>query len=565
MLNLEQLQRLWGNLIALGPKRLAALGVVGFAVFAAVGLGSYYLSRSDLDTLYSGLNPQDVSRIGAALREAGIAFDVNSEGTKIMVRRGETAQARMMLAEKGLPANSNAGYELFDKLGPIGLTSFMQEVTRVRAIEGELARTIQAMKGVKAARVHIVLPETGSFRRGRQPASASVVIRTEVAADASAARAIRHLVAAAVPGLSVDDISVLHTDGTVLASAGDGASTASNRMIDLEKTISKDLSDNVRKTLTPYLGLDNFEVSVAARLNLDKRQINETVFDPDSRVERSLRVVKESGSQQDSASRQPVGVEQNVPDEGANGAGGDQSVRTNERREDLTNFELNSKTTSTTSEGYRIDGLTIAVVVNRKRLLETLDVSADPDAMQKQITEVERLVATSAGVDIDRGDQISVVAVEFAEGARLSELSGSSSMVGPIVDLATGLIKALTVLGLVFIVVMFGVRPVTRALVDQREDQVAGGALASSAADAAADDDGSLLTANDEEAETPQIAGSAATAELLGIKAQREPNLIEDITSDVLRLSQRRLEQMVQLDEEQAANILKQWMRERAA
>src|SRR5690606_21104553 len=118
-----------------------------------------------------------------------------------------------------------------------------------------------------------------------------------------------------------------------------------------------------------------------------------------------------------------------------------------------------------------------------------------------------------------------------------------------------------TVLGLVFIVVMFGVRPVTRALVDSRE-QVAGGALAAAGAGAA--DDGSLLTANDEGA-TAQIADSAAAAELLGIKAEREPNLIEDITSDVLRLSQRRLEQMVQLDEEQAANILKQWMRERVA
>src|SRR5690606_31650955 len=192
-------------------------------------------------------------------------------------------------------------------------------------IEGELARTIQAMKGVKAARVHIVLPETGSFRRGRQPASASVFIRTETAADASMAQAIRHLVSAAVPGLTVDDISVLNADGTVLASAGDASSTASSRKLDLERTVSKDLSENVRKTLAPYLGLDNFEVNVAASLNIDKRQISETTFDPDSKVERSLRVVKETGRQENTASRSPVGVEQNVPDQGADGAGGDQS------------------------------------------------------------------------------------------------------------------------------------------------------------------------------------------------------------------------------------------------
>jgi flagellar M-ring protein FliF len=555
MFGLEQLDRLWGNLIALGTKRLLALGLVGLAVFLSVGLGSYYLSRSDYETLYSGLSAQDVSRIGAALKEAGINFDVSSEGTKVMVRREETAQARMLLAEKGLPSSANAGYELFDKLGPIGLTSFMQEVTRVRAIEGELARTIQAMKGIKAARVHIVLPETGSFRRGRQPASASVVIRTEMSADASTTQAIRFLVAAAVPGLTIDEISVLSTDGTVLAAAGDAATTASSRMVELEREVGKDASDNVRKALTPYLGLDNFEVSVAARLNIDKRQTNETNFDPDSKVERSLRVVKESGNQQDSQSRSPVGVEQNVPNQAATGNGGDQSKRSNERREDLTNYELNSKTVSTISEGHRIEALTIAVVINRKRLLATLGATATPEAVQAQIKEVERLVETAAGVDTKRGDQISVVAVEFAEDTRTAEGFETASLIGPLIGLATGLIKGGTVLGLVLIVVLLGLRPVTRILLDQKEAaQLAGGVLS----DAAAIGDGmggdnAILTGD-----------ASSTAELLGIK-QDEPNLIEDITSDVLRLSQRRLEQMVALDEEQAANVLKTWMRERAA
>jgi len=559
MLGLEQLEKLWGNLLALGTKRLAALGLVGLAVFASVGFGSYYLSRSDYDTLYAGLNAQDVSRIGAVLRESGIDFDVNAEGTKVMVRREETAQARMLLAEKGLPSSSNAGYELFDKLGPIGLTSFMQEVTRGRAIEGELARTIQSMRGIKAARVHIVLPETGSFRRGRQPASASVVIRTEAAASSSMTQAIRHLVSAAVPGLDIDNISISNADGTVLASAGDASSTAGSRKLDLERTVSKDLTDNVRKTLAPYLGLDNFEVNVAASLNIDKRLTNETTFDPDSKVERSLRVVKETGKQENTASRSPVGVEQNVPDQAADGAGGDQSKRTNEKREDLSNYELNSKTVQTTSEGYRIEGLTVAVVLNRKRLLETLGESATPEAIQAKVKEIERLASTAAGFDSKRGDQISVEAVEFAEDARTGDGFDTANLMGPLIGLATGLIKALTVLGLVFIVVTFGLRPVTRLLIEQREGQLAGGALAGASAPAEADD-GSLLTAT-EEPEVPALDSAAeATAELLGIK--REPNLIADITNDVVRLSQRRLEQMVALDEEQAANILKAWMRE---
>jgi flagellar M-ring protein FliF len=552
MFGLEQLERLWSNLLALGPRRLAALALVGVAVMGGVGFGSFYWSRSDFETLYGGLGAQDVSRIGAALREAGIEFDVNSEGTKVMVRREQTAQARMLLAEKGLPSSSNAGYELFDKLGPIGLTSFMQEVTRVRALEGELARTIQSMKGVKAARVHIVLPETGSFRRGRQPASASVVIKTETAADAAAAQAIRHLVAAAVPGLSVDDISVLNTDGTVLASAGDGASAGSTRMVELEKTIGKDLSDNVRKTLTPYLGIDNFEVSIAARLNMDKRQTNETAFDPDSKVERSLRVVKETGTQQNSTSRTPVGVEQNIPNQGANGDGGDQSKRANERREDLTNYELNSKTVSTISEGYKVEALTIAVVINRKRLLATLGESAAPEAVQAQIKEVERLVSTAAGVDVKRGDQISVVAVEFAEDTRVAEGLDTGALMAQLIGLGFGLIKALTVLGVAFIVIWFGVRPLTRMLAEQKAEEEDGGALAAGGV-AGAIGDGTV----DEATAAILAAGRPAN--------QEAPNLIEDLTSEIRNVSQKRLEQMVELDEEQAAAILKQWMRERAA
>ncbi len=252
-----------------------------------------------------------------------------------------------------------------------------------------------------------------------------------------------------------------------------------------------------------------------------------------------------------------MGVEQNVPDQAADGAGGDQSKRTNEKREDLSNYELNTKTVQTTSEGYRIEALTIAVVLNRKRLLETLGESATPEAVQAQVKEVERLVGTAAGVDLKRGDQISVVAVEFAETAHADASFNSANLVGPLIDLATGLIKALTVLGLVFIVVTFGLRPVIRLLLEQREGQVAGGALATSVAEDA--DDGSLLTATDEP-EVPALDSTVATAELLGIK--RDPNLIADITNDVMRLSQRRLEQMVALDEEQAANILKAWMRE---
>lgn len=539
MNGLEQLERLWRSLAGLGARRLVALGIVGMTVFAAVGLGSYYLSRPEYETLYSGLNAQDVSRIGAALKEAGIAFDVSSEGTKVMVRAAQTAQARMLLAEKGLPSSANAGYELFDKLGSIGLTSFMQEITRVRALEGEIARTIQAMKGVRAARVHIVLPDGGSFRRTRQPPSASVVIRTDRPDDFSSAQAIRHLVSAAIPGMSIDQVRVLTTDGTVLAAGGDSSNAGSGTMVELEKTISKELQDNVRKTLAPYLGLDNFTISVAARLNMDKRQINETSFDPESRAERSLRVVKESGTSQNSANRPAVGVEQNVPAEQTATASGDQSKRANERREELRNYELSSKTISTVSEGYKIDNLTVAVVINRKRLMASLGESATPEIVEKQIKEIQGLVESATGIDAKRGDRVAVSAVDFVQSGPLDDAAAGPGILEQLLQQAGALVKGLTILAATALLIWFGLKPAMRALLEHAPAPVAAA--------------GAPLAV--------EGTSESAAADRRNLAREAEPNLIADLTSKMGRSPQKRLEQMIEYDEEQAAAILKQWMR----
>lgn len=532
MIGREQFERLWENVRALGARRLAALAIIGFTVFSAIGAIGFYMSRPELETLYGGLGAQDISRVGTALAEAGIFFDVDAEGSKVLVRRGRTAEARMLLAEKGLPSSSNAGYELFDNMGSIGLTSFMQEVTRVRALEGEIARTIQAVKGVKAARVHIVLPDAGSFRRNRQAPSASVVIRTEAAGDFTSAQAIRHLVASAVPELTVDQVTVLSTDGAILAAAGESASAVPAKLVELERTISRGLQERARKTLAPYLGIDNFEVSVAARLDTDKRQINETAFDPDSRVERSVRIVKETGSSKNQATRAPVGVEQNLPEEDLASQAGDVSTRSNERREELTNYELNSKTVSTVSDGYKLEALTVAVVINRQRLLSVIGETADAAALEAHLRDVEQLVGAAVGLVADRGDRITVAAVDFFKDGEPLEPLGLSF--GELLLSQTGtIVNALAVLAATALLVWFGLRPALRAVLEPgaRGAGVLGGRL--------------------EASDPPEPALPDA-----------EPNLIADLKDKLGRTPQKRLEQMVEFDEEQAAAILKQWMRE---
>ena len=368
----EIIKRLRDSIAALGARRLVALGLTGLTVFLLVGVSGYLLSRPQQEILYSGLDPQDVTRMGAALQDAGIPFDVNTAGDSVLVEYGRAPKARMLLAEKGLPRSDSAGYELFDKLGSLGLTTFMQQVTKVRALEGELGKTIRLIDGIKAARVHLALRNEGSFRSNNERATASVVIRADGDAGERSASAIRHLVAAAIPGLSAGEVTVMSADGRLLASSEDSVSAVPEKLIALERNISSDIEARIARTLFPYVGADNFRISVSTKLNADKRQTNETTFDPNSRVERSIRTIKESGEAQNAQSTAGVTVEQNIPVEQAATPAGDKSSEKKDRKEELTNYEINSRSTSITSDGYGVDRLSIAVVVNKGMLVRAL-------------------------------------------------------------------------------------------------------------------------------------------------------------------------------------------------
>ncbi|WP_371420315.1 flagellar basal-body MS-ring/collar protein FliF [Tardiphaga sp.] len=546
MVNREHAQKLWNNLLELGTKRLILLAVVGFAVFGGVGGGAYYISRPEYNVLYSGLSREDVTRVSSVLRDANIAFDLNTAGDTVYVRPGQTAQARTLLADKGLPSTTGGGYELFDKIGSLGLTSFMQEITRVRALEGEIARTIQVLKGVKAARVHIVMPARGSFRREQSPPSASVVLRTDGPADARTARSVRHLVAAAVPGMTADKVTVLDSDGSLLSdddgSGGVGATPTT--MANLQKVVSRSIQENVSRALTPYLGLDNFEVSVATQLSTDKKQTNETVYDPDSRVQRSVRAVREKETSQSLDRQQPTTVQQNLPDQQVNATGAKNQNDEKQRREDITNYEVSSKTVTTTSDGFVVNKMFLAVLVNRPRLIASLGDKVSDAAIEAKVAEISQIAATAAGIDRPRGDQIQVSAVEFIEGARDLTPVPSITFTEVMMRQAGSLVSAITILAVAGMLIWFGLRPAINTI------------LASAKTD----------ETTQFQAETNALlSGSStmATAALSGGEAP--PNLIQDVSSSMQNTPQRRLEQIIQLDEKQAAAILKQWIRQEEA
>lgn len=296
---LNQVPQVLRNIAALGQTRLLLLGGVGIVSMVLVIAAAVYVNKPAYETLYVGLENADLNKISLALAESNFQFEVGSDGTSIHVPVGMTSRARVLLAERGLPNSANAGYELFDNVGSLGLTSFMQEVTRVRVLEGEISRSIQQINGITAARVHIVMPDVGNFRRGEQKPTASVMIRASATAGRKAAASIRHLVASAVPGLEVDDVTILDSTGQLLASGDDAANGAMSRSLTLVQSVQQEIETNIDKALAPFLGMDNFRSSVTAQLNTDSQQIQETVYDPESRVERSVRTIKEAQKSQE--------------------------------------------------------------------------------------------------------------------------------------------------------------------------------------------------------------------------------------------------------------------------
>lgn len=558
---LEQFQQVANNLMALGARKLAILVAVGLSVMIGVGAAAYFLNRPAFEPIYVGLERDDITRMGMALADAGISYDVNQDGTSILVPAGKTSRARMILAEKGLPNSSGTGYELFDNLGSLGLTAFMQEVTRVRALEGEIARSIQTIRGVKGARVHIVLADRGNFRFAEQTPTASVVVRYEGANAESSALSIRHLVAAAVPGLQAENVTVLDAAGRLLAAGEDPLNSTATSTLGIKSTVENEVSDSVYKALAPYLGDMNFRVSVQADINTDQRQVEETIFDPESRVERSVQVVRSEDASSQKSGGDPVSVEENLPDETQGDGASPQSSERSERREETTNYELNSRRIATVSSGYSVDRLSIAVVVNRARIAETLGENADAAQIDAKLAEIRQLAVAAAGVSDSRGDMVQVTAVDFMEGIDGIPLqeAGAMDVLGE--HLGT-FINALAFVGATLLVIFLGLRPLINVL--RGESPVA--ALPSGSSSSGLDD----LPALEDSTLGPSygsddIGGLDGLPELPPLPSSQQSSDQSDLLARMRPSPEERLTMIVDLDEERAASILRRWVRQEAA
>ena len=292
------------------------IGAVTIGMIAFFGFVTTRITTPAFSLLYSDLELRDSGQIVQKLEAMGVPYQVRGDGGQVLVPADQVARLRMAMAEAGLPHGGSIGYELFDKSDALGTSSLVQNVNHVRALEGELARSIASINAVRHARVHLVLPRREMFSRDRQEPSASIIVTMRGADRPSKQQvaAIQNLVASAVPGLKTGHVSVVDSEGNLLARGGSDegdaslAGTAEERRVEYENRLSRKAEEILERTVGP----GKARVEVHADMDFDRITTNSKTFDPDQQVARSTQSVTESSDSSESGD-QPVTVQTNLP------------------------------------------------------------------------------------------------------------------------------------------------------------------------------------------------------------------------------------------------------------
>ncbi len=408
---LEFLQRL-------GPQRLAAMGVVtltliGFFAFLMLRMGS-----TPMSVLYADLSMTDSNAIIRELDTRGITYELRQEGSVILVPRETATRLRMDFAAKGMPIGGSVGYEIFDKTDTFSATSFVQGVNQLRAMEGELARTIKGIDRVQSARVHLAIPEKKLFDREKTTPRASIILKLRGELDAGQIRAIRHLVASAVQGMKPENISIVDEGGRLLA---DGAGNENEPAVlaqDRQSAYEKKLRGQVEDLVASIVGRGKARVQVAAEMDFNRIQQVSDAFDPESRVVRSTQTRTEN--QQSSEARDgQVTVANEMPQTTQQGQGNardtPQSREQSQKAEETVNYEISKTTRTEVLEAGRVKRLSVAVLVDGLYAPGANGQMAYRPRAAEEIEQITALVRSSIGFDRARGDQVQVINLRFAE------------------------------------------------------------------------------------------------------------------------------------------------------
>ncbi len=416
-----------------GIGRLAAILGIGAGV-AAVLLALTMNLGQPKALLYSNLDLKEAGSITAALDQSGVKYEVKGDGSTILVPRDQVASTRLMLSSKGLPTAGSVGYEIFDQANALGQTDFVQQLNRQRALEGELGRTIRALDGISAARVHLVLPKRQLFDEEAEQPSASVSIGVggrEPGPDQ--VRAMQNLVAGAVPGLKPDRVTVIDQHAKTLSGGDTGmAAEADGRKTEVEQRIAK----QVKSLVEGVVGAGKVRVNVSADVDLARVTTQKESFDPDGQVVRSESTTEEKSSENQGDNAGQVSAAANIPP-GAPASDGGSAANSSGRQESTTNYEITKTTTTQITEPGQLKKISVAVAVDGLTGPATPGKGGKPDKpgaytprSAAEMAQINELVRAAVGFNAQRGDQVSVVNVRFPSAEDPDGVTAANPLMG---------------------------------------------------------------------------------------------------------------------------------------
>ena len=402
-----------------GIARLGVIIGVTIGVAAALALIIARIGTPSMSVLYADINYTEAQSIIERLEQDGVRHEMRDTGSRvtILVDRGQVSTQRVRLASDGVMVGSGVGYEIFDDNQALGATSFQQGINRLRALEGELARTLSSINGVRSARVHLVLPERELFARDRQTASASIVVDAPSGLDARAVRAIVNLTASAVPALDASRVTILDSAGKLLASGaeGDDADSMSGSVEDRKIAAEARIRRNVEDIVGRIVGAENVRVEVSAEMDFSRVTESAEIVDPDSQTVLSSTTIEESSNSNEPGIGQGVTVANALPGAQPFIQGTAAATSAQQRTEETTNYEI-SKTVrnAVREEGLVVKRLSAAVAING--MTQSVPGAAPSYAPRspEELARIETLVKTAIGYNEARGDQVSIVDIQFS-------------------------------------------------------------------------------------------------------------------------------------------------------
>jgi len=513
---------------------------------ALIGFFAFVIMRvttPQMTTLFTDLSLEDSSSIIKDLERQGIAFELRNEGSIILVPKDKVTRLRMKLAEGGLPKGGGVGYEIFDKSDALGTTSFVQNINHLRALEGELARTIRGIDRIQAARVHLVLPERPLFSRETPEPSASIVVRVRGALEPQQIRAIRHLVASSVNGLKPQRVSIVDESGQLLA---DGATSdvdqaaGDERRAAFEKRMRKQVEDIV----SSVVGQGRARVQLSADFDYNKITQTSDKFDPEGRVLRSSQTREESSASGSDGGQVTVNNElPGTPPNNNSTTVRDQSKKT----EETNNYEISRTTKTEVTEAGRVNRISVAVLVDGSYSKSEGGELVYKERGKEELDRIAALVRSAIGFDQKRGDQVEVVNLKFAEApqmAPISEPTGFLAMLQFNKDDVMYVIELGVMMLLGLVVLFMVVRPLVKKILASEEIAALAAAVApvAEATPAAAGLPGQAL-----------IPGASSTAQLIDVA---------QVQGQVHAQSVHRVGELAERNPNETVAIVRQWLTE---